>query len=111
MEFVIAKIRKKLRNWCNRFLSLTSKVIILKHILRAMPIYNFMVFEHSIAHFKELEAICKWFLWGTNEDGNARKPLIAWDKITQGKEGGGLGILPFVEQAGLLKLRHIFELA
>ena len=33
VEFVLAKLRKKLRNWTHKFLLLTSKVLILKHIL------------------------------------------------------------------------------
>jgi hypothetical protein len=34
LEYVLGKIRNKLRHWSNRLLSMTSKMVLLKHVLR-----------------------------------------------------------------------------
>ena len=81
-----------------------SKVIMLMHILRAVPIYYLMLLEFTVAGYKELEAVCRQFLWGFQVGGQAKVPLVAWSKICQPRSEGGLGVTEFKTQAQIYKL-------
>lgn len=49
--------------------------------------------------FGRLEGLCKEFLWGKNDQGKPRQPLVAWEMITQHTIVGGLEIQCFKQQA------------
>ncbi|KAL3679286.1 hypothetical protein R1sor_022242 [Riccia sorocarpa] len=56
---------------------------------------------------EELEKLCRNFLWGWNEEGNPKHALIAWDRIAQVKDRGGLGWVRFKDMADALFVRQI----
>lgn len=45
--------------------------------------------------FKWLESMHREFLWGPNEQGNPKVPLVAWETISKPMFEGGLEILSF----------------
>ncbi|KAL3691402.1 hypothetical protein R1sor_005053 [Riccia sorocarpa] len=45
------------------------------------------------------------FLWSWNEDGNPKHSLIAWERIAQEREKGGLGWISFRTMADALNVR------
>jgi hypothetical protein len=92
INFVLDKLRAQLRHWTHRFLSMASKLIALKHILRAMPVFHLLILDFTQEGYNRLESICRTFLWGTAESGNPKIPLITWPKIVQSKLTGGLGL-------------------
>jgi hypothetical protein len=67
LEYLLSKLRLRLRHWANHWLSVPSKVILIKHVLRAMPAFFLMLLDLSIEGFNKLETICRTFLWGFNE--------------------------------------------
>lgn len=44
LDFLLGKVRKRLRHWLNILLSFPSRVTLVKHVLRAIPVYSFMVY-------------------------------------------------------------------
>jgi hypothetical protein len=64
------------------------KLIMLKHILRAMPTYYLMLLDFTADGYRELESVCRKFLWGYQEGGQAKAPLVAWEKICQPRSEG-----------------------
>lgn len=69
-----------------------------------------MVLSLNHDGYKELEKICRIYLWGTNEEGNPKKAIIAWEEITRPKGEGGMEIRPFKKQAKALKMRNVAQL-
>ena len=53
--------------------------------------YYFSLFKAPSGILKELEGIRRKFFWGANND-NRKSASIAWDKVLNSKEKGGLGI-------------------
>lgn len=94
-EFLIGKVRKRLRHWSTRMLSWDSKVVLLRHVLRAIPSYHLMVLAPNRKGYDGLEKSCKQFLWGVNEEGKLKKALITWEDITHPKKEGGLDVRLF----------------
>ena len=88
-------------------LTIPSKLILIKHILRAMPTYFLMLLEFTAEGYRELEAVCRRFLWGYSVGGQSKAPLVAWEKICQPKSEGGLGLTEFRTQAMIFKLRFV----
>lgn len=109
-SFIAKKLRSRLCHWTFKSLTLAGRVILLKHVLRAIPTFHFMVLSLSGVGFEELEQICRNFLWGTAATGKTKKALIRWSAITMEKDRGGLGILTFKDQAMTLKMRHVTKL-
>lgn len=49
-------------------------------------------------------------MWGKNDQGNTRQPLVAWETITPRNVNVGLKIQCFKQQAKLLKLKNATKL-
>ncbi|KAL3697022.1 hypothetical protein R1sor_011098 [Riccia sorocarpa] len=85
------KYEKKLKHWSLRILSWPERLIIISSILRAIPGYTMLSLEIEKKGIKELENVSRDFLWGWDQEGKAKKNLLAWDILGKSKEAGGLG--------------------
>jgi hypothetical protein len=47
VNFVLEKVRKHLRHWSNRLLTMSSKLIAIKHILCAIPVFYLMILDFT----------------------------------------------------------------
>ena len=85
------KINKKLSLWTFRALNFLSRIILVKFVLQAMPIYLFSVLAAPKSIIKQIRNIQRNFLWGGSE-GNRKWPLVDWQTICTPKVVGGLGL-------------------
>ncbi|KAL2652665.1 hypothetical protein R1flu_020793 [Riccia fluitans] len=76
------KLQGKLSKWANRMLSWASLMLLLQHVLRAIPVYHFLGLGLHNTNYRKLEAPCRVFLWGTNADNKAKKALVSWESVT-----------------------------
>ncbi|KAL2633604.1 hypothetical protein R1flu_005083 [Riccia fluitans] len=104
------KIQQRLGKWTCRFLTWTSHVLLLQHVLRAIPVYQFLGLGLHRNSYKQLEAPCWAFLWGINTDSSTKTPLVSWDSITKLKKNGGLQIRPFQRVSDVLKMKYFGRL-
>ncbi|KAL2613607.1 hypothetical protein R1flu_025299 [Riccia fluitans] len=104
------KIKSKLGKWANRFLTWASKVLLLKHVLRALPVYHFLGLGLHRVSYKSLEAPCRAFLWGTNSDNRTKTALVGWNTLNKAKTNGGLQFRPFQRVSETLKMRYVGRL-
>lgn len=110
LEFLLGKVRKRLRHWSNKLMSFPSRVTLIKHVLRAILVYAFMAYSFLKDGFKKLEGICRDFLWGYTPEGMPKKALVAWEDVTYPKEEGGMGIIAFQSHATTLKMCWISKI-
>ncbi|KAL3700191.1 hypothetical protein R1sor_018213 [Riccia sorocarpa] len=47
---------------------------------------------------------------GSNSEGKAKLPLVAWDQIAQHRQHGGLGLTPFKQLSKALKMKYVARL-
>ncbi|KAL3693857.1 hypothetical protein R1sor_007508 [Riccia sorocarpa] len=109
-DYVLAKVQRRLGSWTYRMLTFAGRVTVVKHILRAIPIHILTCLTFSAKALGRLEAICKGFVWGVNDQGQNRIPLIAWEDITQPKKDGGLQIESFQTQGQALRLKQLLRM-
>ncbi|KAL3696147.1 hypothetical protein R1sor_010223 [Riccia sorocarpa] len=107
VDFLAAKLQKRLFHWSNKLLTWSGKVTLLKHVLVMIPTYQLMTISLTRNGFHSLEKICRLFLWGVNQEGRPKTSLVNWEVIQKPKLEGGLGIGSFQAQAEVLKLRLI----
>ncbi|XP_062099754.1 uncharacterized protein LOC133805589 [Humulus lupulus] len=87
---IIKKINQILHSWASRHLSFAGRIQLIHSVLFGLRNYwmSIFVLPHSVT--KEVEKICRGFLWGTN--GTRSKVHVAsWDKVCLPKPYGGLG--------------------
>ncbi|KAL2611482.1 hypothetical protein R1flu_023174 [Riccia fluitans] len=101
-----SKIQRKLSNWAGRFLTWISRVLLLQHVLLAIPVYHFLGLGLHRTSYKRLEAPCRVFLWGTNADNNTKTPLVSWESITKLKKNRGLQVRPFQRVSEVMKMKY-----
>ncbi|KAL3677394.1 hypothetical protein R1sor_027342 [Riccia sorocarpa] len=104
------RLKKRLTHWTHRFLNWPSRVILLRHVLRSIPTYQFLGVGLMKEGYDQLETLCRIFMWGVNTEGKAKTPLIAWSGITKPYNEGGLQYKPFSVTADSLKMRYMARL-
>ncbi|GKV19211.1 hypothetical protein SLEP1_g29500 [Rubroshorea leprosula] len=104
-NFIVDKVRSKLARWKANMLSLVGRVTFVTSVLSSIPNYYMqgMFFPASI--HKELDTISRNFIWGSTST-KRKANLISWDRITQPRKAGGIGIRASseVNQAAMAKL-------
>ncbi|KAL3700193.1 hypothetical protein R1sor_018215 [Riccia sorocarpa] len=103
-DFIIAKIQSKLGSWSYRMLGFAGRLVVIKHILKAIPVHVLTVIPLGRNTLNRLEASCRAFLWGTS-NGKKKAPLIAWTDCLKAKMQGGFGIPSFESINATLKLK------
>ncbi|KAL3690380.1 hypothetical protein R1sor_016689 [Riccia sorocarpa] len=84
------RYERRTQHWANRMLSWPAKTIMCRNILGTLPYYTLMTVGMSKPGMKLLQKVTRQFLWGSNEVGRAKKPLIGWACFQAKKEDGGL---------------------
>eukprot|EP00253_Pinus_taeda_P024741 PITA_24741 len=88
----IERMRGLLQSWGVSWLNLASRVILIKAILSALPIYQYAVILASASIHKHMEIILRSFLWQGGKQETKKFSLVKWDQVTLPYEKGGLSI-------------------
>lgn len=92
-NFAIDKVRKCINSWSEKTLSLSRRVLLIRQILLAIPIYNLMCLPMLKKTSKLVACMLKGFLWGFNPSGGKKDSSCFLElKICAPKEFGGLRI-------------------
>ncbi|KAL3680726.1 hypothetical protein R1sor_023682 [Riccia sorocarpa] len=107
---IIKKIENRLAHWSNRLLSWPAKTILLRHVLAATPLYQLMSVGLDGEGLDGLERLCRQFMWGWNDLKNPKTSLVAWDRVTQQKQDGGLNWSRFRDKAAAMHIKCILRI-
>lgn len=72
--FFQRKIDARLSSWSTRYLSFAGRVLLIKHVLQAIPIYCFLFNKTPLETLKKNSCFFKDFLWGSNLVEDAKLP-------------------------------------
>ncbi|KAL3699232.1 hypothetical protein R1sor_017254 [Riccia sorocarpa] len=90
-EKIAESIEKRLKSWVNRYLTFTSRLLLIKHVRTAIPSHHLMSVGLDRKGLLRINRSVRQFLWGSAETGKAKTSLISWDRLHNPKEKGGLG--------------------
>ncbi|GKV27995.1 hypothetical protein SLEP1_g37098 [Rubroshorea leprosula] len=89
--FIVDKVRTKLAGWKANMLSRAGRITLASSVLSAIPNYYMQGIYLLEAVHKELDYLSRQFIWGTSRE-RRRPHLVSWERITQPKKVGGLGL-------------------
>ena len=93
---IFEKVETRFGGWRACLLPRGGRLILLKAVLAAIPIYYMSIFTMSAGVRRRLEKIMQRFLWrGSQPDEARRTALVAWSTVCWPVTQGGLGIRHF----------------
>eukprot|EP00253_Pinus_taeda_P029073 PITA_29073 len=90
-RILLEKLESKLSLWTLHSLNMASRVVLIKSVLQAMPLYLFSILAAPKWVLKRLRNLQRDFLWGSTET-NHKWALVKWDKVCKPKIQGGIGL-------------------
>ncbi|KAL3692054.1 hypothetical protein R1sor_005705 [Riccia sorocarpa] len=109
VKAIVQKLMKRLAHWSNRFLSWPEKIVLLKQVLADTPLYQLLSVGMEQKGLEGVEALCRQFLWGWVDQEHAKSSMVAWERITQVKQDGGLGWTPLTVKARALHVKNLMK--
>lgn len=83
--------KAKMEGWKSKWLSLVGRILMLKLVVAAMPIFPMACFKLPGSIIKSMQQKMRKFLWNGNQEQD-KVPLMAWDRVCKPKGGGGVGL-------------------
>lgn len=108
--FIIDKVDRRLAGWRGLLLSLAGRAILVRSVLRALPIYAMSVLLLPAGTVQEIEKRCRAFFWTGQDTVTGGNCKVAWDIVCAPFINGGLGFLSLTQMNLCLLLKHISKL-
>ena len=105
---LIEKVKHKLLDWQNNWLSFAGRVQLALSVLSSMQVYWASVFILPVSVSKEIEKLIRNFIW-SGADLAQGKAKVAWKDVCMTKEEGGLGIKPLFIWNKALMAFHLWS--
>ena len=89
-ETIQDRLRKKLIDWSEQYVSSGNKEILIKAVAQAIPTYVMSVFKLPASVCDELTRMIRQYWWGV-ENRKKKMAWMIWDKLRLPKPMGGMG--------------------
>ena len=89
---IIEMIESIIVAWKAQWLSLSSRVILIKLVLSTIPNYYLLVLKVRPSIIQTIQKMLREFLWIGNMNGEKKVPLVSLEKVAQVKYLGGARI-------------------
>lgn len=89
---VIDRITSRMRHWSSRLLSYAGRAKLITSVVISIVTYWLHIFPLPNRILKYIKSICRSLLWSGKEV-VVKKALIAWEKVCQANNSGGLNII------------------
>ncbi|GAU26515.1 hypothetical protein TSUD_361480 [Trifolium subterraneum] len=88
---LVERLRKRLRAWGNRYVSLGGRIVLINFVLNAIPIFYLSLFKMPVLVIKKIIRIQREFLWG-GVKGGRKISWVKWKEVCKPRCQGGLGV-------------------
>jgi hypothetical protein len=109
LQPVLDKLAGKVKGWNKGCFSLDARLLLVKHVLSAMHIYQFLVLDPPVWFIKAIDKIRRGFLWNKEEIAQEGKCLVQWNMVCRPLEFGGLGITDLQRKGVALRVRWLWQ--
>jgi hypothetical protein len=90
-EPMVECLRKRLKGWRNRYVSLGGRIVLINSVLNSIPIFYLSFMKVPVLVLKKIIRIQRKFLWGGTKGGR-RISWVKWKEVCKPKSQGGLGV-------------------
>jgi hypothetical protein len=109
LQPALDKLRGKVKGWNKGHFSFDARLLLVKHVLSALHIYQLLVIDPPIWLIKAIDKIRRGFLWNNDEMAPGGKCLVSWGAVCRPIEFGGPGITDLQRKAIALRVRWIWQ--
>jgi hypothetical protein len=109
-DFLIEKISKKLQMWKSAMLSPAGRLVLIRTVLLALPIYYMATCRIPKAVLNEITSVIRRFFWG-KVDKQRYLAFVSWEKILQPVEMGGLGVRDLEAMNESMLMKFLWRIA
>lgn len=106
---LVDRIKFRILSWKFKTLSYAGRLQLIGSVLNSMYIYWASVFKIPIGTIKEIESICRGYLWGGNEPAKG-KACVGWKTVCKPKCFGGLGLKDLRKWNDALLAKHVWNI-
>ena len=108
--FIIDKIDRRLAGWHGILLSIAGRAILVRAVLRALPIYAMTSLLLPMGVVAEIDKRCRAFFWAGQDKVSGGQCKVAWDFVCAPFTRGGLGFSSLQHLSSCLRLSHLTKL-
>ena len=108
LQPLVDKMNDRLPSWKSRLLSKAGRAVLIKSVLSAIPMHTAMVVDLSPWAIKQIDKRRRAFLWKGSDDAKGGSCMLAWPKVCQPLELGGLGFLDLKLFGYALRMRWLW---
>jgi hypothetical protein len=88
---LIEHLRRRLRSWGNKHVSLGGRIVLINSVLNAIPIFYLSFMKIPATVLKKIVRIQREFLWGGLR-GGGKVCWVSWKEVCKPRNQGGLGV-------------------
>lgn len=103
---LVDKIRGRVNNWKNKFLSHAGKLTLINSILNSIPLYMLSCIKAPKVVFNNINSIISNFFWSLQ--GQRRVHWCRWDKLCLPCDEGGLGVKSLLTSMKAFQIKNAF---
>ncbi|XP_056685650.1 uncharacterized protein [Spinacia oleracea] len=107
---LIEKIVDRVRSWTAKFLSYAGRLQLIKSVLFGIQMYWSQIFVMPKKVMKEIQRICRCFLW-TGSDLGSKKAPVVWEQMCFPKSCGGWNLTNLVIWNKATVVKHLWALS
>jgi hypothetical protein len=90
-QWLIDKFESRINHWCNKWLTLGGRLVLIKVVLESLPVYWLTLAHISISVLHILRRLSYDFLWSGSKS-KKRYHLCNWQVLAKPKQLGGWGL-------------------
>ena len=109
LQPAVDKLAGKVKGWNKGNFSIDARLLLVKHVLSAMHIYQLLVIDPPAWLIKVIDKLRRGFLWSNDELAAGGRCLVRWAAICRPHEFGGLGITDLDRMAVALRVRWFWQ--
>lgn len=90
-QHILDRITSKLAGWVGKLLSPGGRLMLIKHVLAAIPLHTLAVLEPPKGVLQKIEKLFADLLWGRDQD-QQKRHWSRWSRLSFPYAEGGLGV-------------------
>jgi hypothetical protein len=90
-KWLIDKFETRINHWCNKWLTLGGRYVLIKAVLESLPVYWMTLAHISLSVLHKIHRLSFSFLWSGIKNKH-RYHLCSWHTIAKPKQLGGWGL-------------------
>lgn len=88
---LVDKVDARLTGWMSNFLSMAGRLILINHVLAAIPLHVLAALDPPKQILQQIESKFARFFWGTSES-QMKRHWCSWDRVARPKAENGLAV-------------------